>query len=71
VWKIVRLVAGIVLIIAGLIGSLLPIVPGFVLLIPGLALLGSVYPPARRLLARLRRWVRRRGGKPGAGTGRE
>jgi len=73
VWRIIRLVGGIVLIIAGLIGTLLPVVPGFVLLIPGLALLGSVYPPARRLLVRLRRWIRRRGARAesGAGPGRE
>ena len=42
--KILRVVAGIILIIIGLIGGLIPIFQGWIFGIPGLMLLGSVYP---------------------------
>ena len=42
--KILRVVAGIILIIIGLIGGLIPIFQGWIFGIPGLMLLGSVFP---------------------------
>ena len=42
--KILRVVAGVILIIIGLIGGLIPIFQGWIFGIPGLMLLGSVFP---------------------------
>jgi len=46
--KIVKIVAGIILVIIGLIGGLIPFLQGWMVGIPGLMLLGSVYPPIRK-----------------------
>ena len=45
--KILRVVAGIILIIIGLIGGLIPIFQGWIFGIPGLMLLGSVFPSVK------------------------
>ena len=45
--KILRVVAGIILIIIGLIGGLIPIFQGWIFGIPGLMLLGSVVPSVK------------------------
>ena len=56
--KILRVVAGIILIIIGLIGGLIPIFQGWIFGIPGLMLLGSVFPSVKtwtkKLLKRLK-----------------
>ena len=56
--KILRVVAGIILIIIGLIGGLIPIFQGWIFGIPGLMLLGSVYPSVntwtKKLLKKLK-----------------
>ena len=45
--KILRVVAGIILIIIGLIGGLISIFQGWIFGIPGLMLLGSVFPSVK------------------------
>ena len=45
--KILRVVAGIILIIIGLIGGLIPIFQGWIFGIHGLMLLGSVFPSVK------------------------
>ena len=45
--KILRVVAGIILIIIGLIGGLIPIFQGWIFGIPGLMLLGSLFPSVK------------------------
>ena len=56
--KILRVVAGIILIIIGLIGGLIPIFQGWIFGIPGLILLGSVFPSVntwtKKLLKKLK-----------------
>ena len=56
--KILRVVAGIILIIIGLIGGLIPIFQGWIFGIPGLMLLGSVFPSVntwtKKLLKKLK-----------------
>ena len=56
--KILRVVAGIILIIIGLIGGLIPIFQGWIFGIPGLMLLGSVFPSiktwTKKLLKKLK-----------------
>ena len=56
--KILRVVAGIILIIIGLIGGLIPIFQGWIFGIPGLRLLGSVFPSVntwtKKLLKKLK-----------------
>ena len=41
--KILRVVAGVILVIIGIIGGLIPIFQGWIFGIPGLMLLGSVF----------------------------
>ena len=45
--KILRVIAGVILIIIGLIGGLIPIFQGWIFGIPGLMLLGSVFPSVK------------------------
>ena len=45
--KILRVVAGTILLIIGLIGGLIPIFQGWIFGIPGLMLLGSVFPSVK------------------------
>ncbi len=56
--KILRVVAGTILIIIGLIGGLIPIFQGWIFGIPGLMLLGSVFPSVntwtKKLLKKLK-----------------
>ncbi len=56
--KILRVVAGTILLIIGLIGGLIPIFQGWIFGIPGLMLLGSVFPSVKtwtkKLLKRLK-----------------
>ena len=56
--KILRVVAGIILIIIGLIGGLIAIFQGWIFGIPGLMLLGSVFPSVntwtKKLLKKLK-----------------
>lgn len=56
VTKIVRVMAGVLLVIIGIIGIILPIMPGWSLLIPGLLLLEEQIPP----IARLFNWIEHR-----------
>ena len=45
--KILRVVAGVILVIIGIIGGLIPIFQGWIFGIPGLMLLGSVFPSVK------------------------
>ena len=49
VLDILKVILGIILIIIGFIGGLIPIFQGWLFGIPGLMLLGSVFPPVKRL----------------------
>lgn len=64
-WKWLRLTAGVLLIIAGVISGFLPIIQGWMLILAGLALLAPHYPPADRLLRRLREKFRKPEPPPG------
>ena len=46
---IFKVTLGIILIVIGFIGGLIPIFQGWMFGIPGLMLLGSVFPPVKRL----------------------
>ena len=59
-WKWLRIIAGVLLIIAGIISGFLPVVQGWLLILAGLALLAPHYPPAERLLVKLKEKFRRR-----------
>jgi hypothetical protein len=58
-WKWLRLIAGILLIITGVISGFLPIIQGWMLILAGLALIAPHYPPAEKLLRRLREKFRK------------
>ena len=45
--KILRVVAGVILVIIGIIGWLIPIFQGWIFGIPGLMLLGRVFPSVK------------------------
>ena len=47
--NILKVALGIILIIIGFVGGLIPIFQGWMFGIPGLMLLGSVFPPVKRL----------------------
>jgi uncharacterized membrane protein YbaN (DUF454 family) len=75
VWRVVRLVSGILLLIAGLIGGLLPVIQGWMFLVPALLLLAPESRLVRKLVVRmrtklkLRRTRRRREKKAGRDQG--
>lgn len=54
--KVLRILAGIVLVIIGVIGLLIPVMPQWPFIIPGLMLLSPHFPPAKRLLD----WIQRK-----------
>jgi uncharacterized membrane protein YbaN (DUF454 family) len=57
--RVLRIIAGFLLIGGGVVGWLLPIVPGWALFIPGLILLSREFHWARRLLGWLRSHFRK------------
>ncbi|HNW92596.1 MAG TPA: PGPGW domain-containing protein [bacterium] len=59
-WVWLRVTGGILLIIAGIVSGFLPIVQGWLLILAGLALLAPHFPPAERLLVKLREKFKRR-----------
>jgi uncharacterized protein YqgC (DUF456 family) len=65
--RILRTIAGVLLLTVGLAGLLLPILPGWLLIFVGLALLGVKVPYADRLMSYAReKMARKKGGAPQA-----
>jgi len=58
--RVLRAIAGTILLVIGLAGLLLPILPGWLLIFVGLALLGVELPFVDRLAEYSRDWLRRR-----------
>lgn len=52
---IIKVIAGVILIIIGLIGGLIPIFQGWIFGIPGLMLLGSVFPPVKKWIDKIKK----------------
>ncbi len=59
-WRIVRIVAGFLLLAVGVVGLFLPVLQGVLMILGGLAILGRDLPWARRITDRLSRFIRRR-----------
>ena len=49
-YKILKIILGIILVIIGLIGGLIPIFQGWLFGIPGLIILSQYFPPVKKLL---------------------
>ncbi len=54
--RIVRIVAGVLLVIVGIVGLVLPILQGILFIVLGLGLLSVDIPAVRRLRDRLKQW---------------
>lgn len=71
VWRVSRLVAGLLLLLLALIGALLPLVQGWIFLIPALLLLAPESRFIRKIVVRMRTRLklrkRRRRKSPGPG----
>ena len=59
--RVLRMMAGTILLVIGLAGLLLPILPGWLLIFVGLGLLGVKLPYVDRLAEHARDWLKRRG----------
>jgi hypothetical protein len=55
-WRLVRVVCGIVLIAAGLVGMVLPIIPGLPMVLVGILLVAPDHPWVNLMRERLIRW---------------
>ena len=58
--RIVRIIAGVVLIVVGIVGLFLPVLQGILFIVLGLGLLSVDIPAVRRLRDRLKHWHRER-----------
>ena len=54
VWRIVRLVSGILLLLLGIVGGLLPVIQGWMFVIPALLLLAPESRLIRRIVVKMR-----------------
>jgi hypothetical protein len=55
-WRIGRVIVGVVLIVIGILGCILPIIPGIPFLVAGVALIGIDHPLIRPFRERVERW---------------
>ena len=62
VWRVVKVVLGLLLVVAGVVLGALPVLPGWPLVALGIALVLSQSEPGRRVLTRMRLWARGRFG---------
>ncbi|HXI03762.1 MAG TPA: hypothetical protein VNI57_11365 [Candidatus Saccharimonadales bacterium] len=70
VWRVIRLVAGLLLLLLALIGGLLPVVQGWMFLVPALLLLAPESRIIRKIVVRMRTRLklRKRRRRPGPGA---